>query len=141
MRLRMHYQEVSTTSEIQEVGKNKVIPVLRLVMSIHVAATLDPLNLQPTRASTLRLSTNIMSLKPLQRMIRMVPMPTRSAEAQKPAHGLLFLRNFVVASVPAMIRRPKPEGTDRATWHVTAALWTYSSRVCRWTFDLGLFRR
>lgn len=106
MRLRGHYREILRTSKSQDVGKEKSIPDLQRILSIHVAATLDSSDLQPTRASTLWLSTNIVSFKPLQRMIRVVPMPTRRTEAQKSAHSLLFLRNFVVKIVPARIRRP-----------------------------------
>lgn len=79
-------------------------------------------SLQPTQTPTLRLSANTMSLEPLHRMIRMIPMPTGDAKAQKLTHSTLHLRQLPLTRPLLRIVIPKPKRTNSAARHVASAL-------------------
>lgn len=97
--------------------------------------------LQPTRTPTIRHSTNIMPLKPLQSMIRMIPMPTSHTKAQKPSHGILLIRQLLLRRPLARIRRSQPKSANRTSRHVSTALQTYRACVrCR-SLDFCLIGR
>lgn len=82
-------------------------------------------SLQPTQTPTLRLSANSMSLEPLNRMIRMIPMPASDAKAQKLTHSTLDLRQLPLTRPLLRIVGPKPKRTNSAARHVASALGTH----------------
>lgn len=107
--------------------------------------TVDPSKkspLQPTRTPTIRHSTDVMPLKPLQSMIRMVSMATSDAEAQKPRHPILPLtathRQLLLRRTLARIRRAQPKSANRAPRHVAAAFQTNRAGIRSGALDFRL---
>ena len=81
-----------------------------------------------------------MPLEPLNRMIRMIPMPTSDAKAQKLTHSTLYLRQLPLARPLLRIMSPEPKSADSAARHMTTTFWTHSASVCRRPFGLCLTR-
>lgn len=81
-----------------------------------------------------------MPLEPLNRMIRMIAMPTSDAKAQKLTHSTLHLRQLPLARPLLRIMSPEPKSADSAARHMTTTFWTHSASVCRRPFGLCLTR-
>ena len=81
-----------------------------------------------------------MPFEPLNGMIRMIPMPTSDAKAQKLTHSTLHLRQLPLARPLLRIMSPEPKSADSAARHMTTTFWTHSASVCRRPFGLCLTR-